>query len=286
MFNHSSKSGVIVKVFSSLFQLYLLCHLTSLANFFPPRGGATQTFRLSFMQGSMSKHSGIWWFFWKAVSCSSCTGPRAWSHYFSGCAALTFSARSTMDRERDECHRTRRARAAQVPQNDGWGEHRVLHAWGASDEEGKRPSPNFSGVADGCCCGACRSGQGRLLLPGSKGCCSVFLLRGDSKVLGAGGQPGGRAQEAFPHMLLRSWQSRGKYSTPGRVLGLRGWPAVESAPEDDHGWPGDGWTSCLPRDGGRRFPAHHLPQLAHGSLSAARCSGEGRIFLHRCWYFR
>lgn len=67
------------------------------------------------MQGSMSKHSGIWWLFWKAVS----SRPLHRSHYFSGCAALTFSALSTMDRERDECHRTRRAREAHVPQNDG-----------------------------------------------------------------------------------------------------------------------------------------------------------------------
>lgn len=238
------------------------------------------------MQGWMSKHSGIWWFFWKAISCSSCTGPHTWSHYFSGCAALTFSALSTMDREKDECHRTRRASGAQVPQNDRWGEHSVLHAQGASDEERKRQNPNFSGVAGRCCGGSCRSGQGRLLLPRSQGCRSVFLLWGDFKALGAGRQARGRAQEAFSHMLLHSWQSRGKYSTSGWVLGLSGRPVVEPAPEDDHGWPGDGRTGRLSRDGGRGFPAHYFPQLAHRSLSAARRSGEGWIFLHRCWYFR
>ena len=41
-----------------------------------------------------------------------CTGPRSWSYYFSWCAALTFSARSTMDRKRDDWHRTRRERNA------------------------------------------------------------------------------------------------------------------------------------------------------------------------------
>lgn len=214
-----------------------------------------------------------------------CTGPSTWLHYFSGCAALTFDVLSTMDRERDERHRTRRARGARVPENDGWGEHSALHARGASDEARRRQDPNFSGVAGRLCGGACRSGQGRLLLPGSRGCCSVFLLWGDFEVLGAGGQPGGRAQEALPHVLLRSRQSCGKYSAPGRVLGFRGRPAVESAPEDDHGRPGDGRTGGLPRDGGRGFPAHHFPQLAHGSLGPARRSGEGGIFLHRCWLF-
>lgn len=212
-------------------------------------------------------------------------GRCTWSHYFSGCAALTFSALSTMDRERDECHRTRRAREDHVSQNDGWEERSALHARGASDEERRRQNPNFSGMAGRCCGGACRPGQSRLLLPGPQGCCSVFLLWGDFKVLGAGGQPGGRAQEAFPHMLLCSRQSRGKYSAPGRVLGLRGWPVVKSAPEDDHGWPGHGRTGRLPRDGGRGIPAHYFPQLAHRSLGPARRSGEGRIFLHRCWLF-
>ena len=101
-------------------------------------------------------------------------------------------------------------------------------------------------------------------------------------MLGARGQPGGRAQEALPHLQLHSGPGCGKYSIPDRILRLCGRPAVESTPEDDYGWPGDSWTSGLPRDGGGGIPAHHFPQLAHRGLGPARCSCQSRIFLHRC----
>lgn len=39
-----------------------------------------------------------------------CAGPHSWSYYFSWCAALTFSARSTMDRKRDDWHRDKKRR--------------------------------------------------------------------------------------------------------------------------------------------------------------------------------
>lgn len=92
------------------------------------------------------------------------TGPSSWSHYFSWCAALTFSAGSTMDRKRGERHRTRGARKPCMPQNDGWQEHDAAHPWGARDERRRGENSNFSELARRCSCHIWRPGEGRLLL--------------------------------------------------------------------------------------------------------------------------
>lgn len=98
-----------------------------------------------------------------------CTGPCSWSHYFSWCAALIFSAHPTMDRKRGDWHRTRRARKTYMPQNDEWQEHHAAHPWGASDERRRGENSNFSELACRCSCHIWRPGQGRLLLSRPRG---------------------------------------------------------------------------------------------------------------------
>lgn len=193
-----------------------------------------------------------------------------------------------MDGSGGDCRMTNRERKANMLQNDGWQKNYVARPRGASDAQRKGETPNLSELARWSSCHIRRPGKSGLLLSGFWRQGPVFLLWRDFKTLGGWWLPNCWAFTAFPQLQIHSGSGCGQYSTSAGILRFCGWPAVEPASENDHGWPRNSRTSSLSWDGSRGFSPHHLPQLALWGLHPARCSCQCWILLHRysMKYFR